>query len=173
MGHLSPKALLLTVTVIICLSSTCWGQSEKLSVALQAQNVPAELDVIIRYKQVPCRSPESGRQGGIHRNTFNSIKAGLYRVPASAVRQLTNDPNVAYISPDRPVSAYLDQAQTATSCGVPMWSGAPSWKRSGRCRRRNNRRYCTMPLACAGRLPTRGPSKREGTLGRPRHLAFG
>ena len=45
---------LLALALTICLSSTCWGQSEKLSVALQAQSVPAELDVIIRYKQVPA-----------------------------------------------------------------------------------------------------------------------
>jgi len=78
MRPLPYKTLLLAVTLSICLSSACWGQSEKLSRELQGPNVPAELDVIVQYKQAPTSADHRKviGKGGIHRNTFNSIKAG-------------------------------------------------------------------------------------------------
>ena len=92
---------------------------------LQGYNVPAELDVIIQYKQTPTSADHQRviGKGGIHRNTFNSIRAGLYHVPASAVRELANDPNVAYISPDRTVHAHLDQAQATIGASAAKTYG--------------------------------------------------
>ena len=87
MKRLLFKAPLLAVTLSLCIGSACWGQSEKLSVDLQGANVPAELDVIIQYKQAPTSADHQKviAKGGMHRNTFNSIKAGLYHVRASMV----------------------------------------------------------------------------------------
>jgi serine protease AprX len=54
------------------------------------------------------------------------IQAASYSIPASAIAALASDPNVLYISPDRPVSPTLDYAnstigaQTAFSAG---WTG--------------------------------------------------
>ena len=107
------------------LVSTCWGQTEKLSIDLQGRGVPADLDVIIQYKQSPSSTDHSKviSKGGTHRGTFSSIRAGLYRVPASAIAELAKDPNVAYISPDRPLHANLDQAQATIGASAAATYG--------------------------------------------------
>ena len=64
---------------------------------LQGNDVPEELDVIVQYKQAPT-SVDHQRvivRGGVHRNTFNSIRAGVYHVRANTIRDLASDPNVA------------------------------------------------------------------------------
>src|SRR5271165_4559142 len=73
MKHVSFKAPLLAAVVGFCLSSACWGQSEKLSKELQGTDVPEELDVIVQYKQAPTSADHRKvtARGGIHRNTFN------------------------------------------------------------------------------------------------------
>jgi len=47
------NAPLLAFTVGIVVSTACWGGNAKLSPELQGTNVPANLDVIIQYKQNP------------------------------------------------------------------------------------------------------------------------
>src|SRR5580704_2190956 len=82
----------------IALSTACWGGNARLSAELQGNNVPAALDVIIQYKQTPTVAHDQrviGRGGAVGRK-LNSIKAGVYHVPASALGDLANDPDVAF-----------------------------------------------------------------------------
>ncbi len=67
------------------------------------QTVP----VIIQYKQDPGRAEQDlvGRVRGHVKQSLHLIHAIAAQVPASALDQLASDPNVAYISKDRPVAA--------------------------------------------------------------------
>src|ERR1035438_308168 len=118
-------AWLRVVGLGLCLGSICWAQNEKLSMDLQGPNVPAELDVIVQYKQTPTSADhlKAISRGGTYKNTFGTIKAGLYHLQASAIRDLANDPNIAYISPDRTVHAHLDQAQAAIGASAAKTYG--------------------------------------------------
>src|SRR5436309_3544470 len=46
-------------------------------------------------------------RGGLVHSTFQSIKGGVYTLTGSAIRDLESDPDVSFITPDRPVAAKL------------------------------------------------------------------
>jgi serine protease AprX len=62
--------------------------------------------VIVQYRQMPTSAHLQSLQNGgaAIRSKFHSIRAVTMRIPVSMVAELANNPNVAYISPDRPVS---------------------------------------------------------------------
>jgi serine protease AprX len=62
--------------------------------------------VIVQYRQSPTNSHlQSMRDGGATiRSQFQSIRAVTMHVPVSMLAVLAANPNVAYITPDRPVS---------------------------------------------------------------------
>src|SRR3954452_9987204 len=49
------------------------------------------------------------------------FKGGVYTLSASALLDLENDPDVAYITPDRPISAKLDNSAAAVNASA-AWS---------------------------------------------------
>jgi len=59
--------------------------------------------VIVQYRSMPNDSSFSGLKGrgATLRSKFQSIRAVTLHVPASMLAELANDPNVAYITPDR------------------------------------------------------------------------
>ncbi len=59
--------------------------------------------------------------GGALLSPLRSIKGGLYNVPGSALSALANNSQVAFISPDRPISAKLDNTAAATNAHA-AWS---------------------------------------------------
>jgi serine protease AprX len=116
---------ILAFAVGIVVSSACWGGDEKLSAELHGNNVPAALDVIIQYKQTPTGAHHQRviDRGGAVKFRLNSIKAGAYRVPASALSELANDPDVAFITPDREVHGLLDQADATIGASAAKTYG--------------------------------------------------
>ncbi len=62
--------------------------------------------VIVQYRQMPGSSHfNTLRAGGASiRSQFRSIRAVTMRVPESMLAEMEKNPNVAYITPDRPVS---------------------------------------------------------------------
>lgn len=64
-----------------------------------------QVDVIIQYR--PGAKLSDGIQrvitaGGTHRSRLDVINGSLFHVPASLLPTLANDPDIVYISPDRP-----------------------------------------------------------------------
>ncbi|MFZ3342292.1 MAG: S8 family peptidase [Terriglobales bacterium] len=59
--------------------------------------------VIVQYKQLPTALALSTLQGrgATLRSKFQSIRAVTLHVPASMLTELSNDPNVVYVTPDR------------------------------------------------------------------------
>jgi serine protease AprX len=62
--------------------------------------------VIVQYRRMPASSALDTlrTRGGAIKSMLHTIRAVTMRVPASMLAELANDPNVAYITPDRPVS---------------------------------------------------------------------
>ncbi len=79
----------------------------KFSADLQRKSGSSDLiTVIVQYRQMPGTASFKsmlGRGAAIH-SRFQTIRAVTMRIPASMLTELENDPNVAYVTPDRPVS---------------------------------------------------------------------
>src|SRR5882724_134114 len=83
--------------------------------------------VIIQYKQPVATSQEAPgerdlkNQGALLHTRFSSIRATVMSVPAWMIPQIAKNPNVAYVTPDRPVQMADSQDEdpiTATSRDV-------------------------------------------------------
>jgi serine protease AprX len=62
--------------------------------------------VIVQFRQMPNASTLTGMQGrgAAMRNRLHTIRAVTMRIPVSMLAELESNPNVAYVTPDRPVS---------------------------------------------------------------------
>jgi len=90
-------------------------QHPKLSSDLEGLDPASSVDVIIQYKETPT---EAQRQkvcgkGGIYRRDLSVIKGGHYSVPATALAELADDPDVVAISRDRIVQGGKDLSAAA------------------------------------------------------------
>src|SRR6266487_6293685 len=106
-------ALLTLITLLAAGLSFADGKKHKLSKdldALKGGHNGATVDVIIQFNQTPTAAHHQKVQdkGGVLKTNLDFIKAGHYSVPTGALDDLANDPDVAYISPDREVSGSLD-----------------------------------------------------------------
>ena len=63
------------------------------------------------------------RLGGKLKHEFGAIKARHYSVPARALAQLAANPDVAYVTPDRPLQGLLDQADAAIGASAAATYG--------------------------------------------------
>lgn len=92
----------------------------KLSKELQSVDPNSNVDVIVQYAQPPTAASnlKVGVLGGVVNRVFGVIKAAVYTVPASSLPALASDPNVTYISPDRPVLGQLDYSAAAVNASA-------------------------------------------------------
>jgi len=108
------KRLLMMCAVILS-SSLVFAGSPKMSKDLEGKNPSDLVDVIVQFKQAPSQmhfSKVQGR-GGLLKRQLGLVKGGAFRLPASALKELANDPDVAYIAPDRPLYSTSDGSPTA------------------------------------------------------------
>ena len=94
---ISSCALLLSATAAI-------GQN-KVSKDLEAKQNDDQVDIIVQFKTHPNAELHQHvlHRGGVMRRELRGLHGGSYHVPASILAELANDPNVAYVSPDRPL----------------------------------------------------------------------
>jgi len=83
-------------------SGLCAG-SGKLAKDLESLDPAANVDVIVQFTKVPTEVQHQKviSRGGVQRKGLDLIKAALYSMPAGKLKELSDDPDVAYISPDR------------------------------------------------------------------------
>jgi serine protease AprX len=74
--------------------------------ANSAAGANSMVTVIVQYRQMPNSSSLRTMQlgGAAIKSKLHTIRAVTMRVPVSMLAKLAKDPNVAYITPDRPVS---------------------------------------------------------------------
>src|SRR6202790_5792817 len=72
----------------------------------RAEGAGSMVTVIVQYRQMPTASSIRTMQvgGAAIKSKLHTIRAVTMRVPVSMLAKLAKDPNVAYITPDRPVS---------------------------------------------------------------------
>src|SRR6266480_2660373 len=107
-------ALLALVALLAAALSFADGKKHKLSKdldALRGSNSGPTVDVIIQFNHAPTDAHHQKVQskGGLLKSKMDLIKGAHYSVPVGSLDALAADPDVAYISPNRPLSG------TATS----------------------------------------------------------
>jgi serine protease AprX len=106
------------------------GRSHKTSKdldALKAGSKDATVDVIVQYNQTPTDTQHKKVQdkGGVLKAKLDVIKSAHYSVPVGSLQGLASDPDVAYISPNRPLS----HTSTSTLDYTPESVNAPlAWQ---------------------------------------------
>jgi hypothetical protein len=72
-----------------------------LSGDLQGLPPQAAVDIIVQFKNPPAAVDLAAiaQLGATLKRTFPNIRAGLFKVPAAALRGIAANPNVVYISP--------------------------------------------------------------------------
>jgi hypothetical protein len=95
------KTLTLFLSAFL-MSGLCAG-SGKLARELESLDPAANVDVIVQFKQAPTAVQHQKviSRGGVHKKSLDVIKGALYSMPAAKLKELSEDPEVAYISPDR------------------------------------------------------------------------
>ncbi len=101
------------LTLLTCLLATSIsladGNRHKLSKdvdALRGGHNGTTVDVIIQFNQTPAAAHHQKVQdkGGVLKNKLDVIKGAHYSVPVASLPALADDPDVTYISPNRPLS---------------------------------------------------------------------
>ncbi|MDQ6705993.1 MAG: S8 family peptidase, partial [Acidobacteriota bacterium] len=113
---------------LLALAMTCTMASagnEKLSSDLQSRNSSADAEVIVQYKVVPtdAHHRKVGALGGTLHGKMEHIKAGHYTVPASALQILSEDPDVAFISPNRSLKGMMDIPAATVNAAAAVAAG--------------------------------------------------
>jgi len=103
----SKSALLV---VVLAMAATAAAKKDKLARELQTPADGADIDVIVTYKVVPnaAHSKRLAAHSGRVTKDLSSLKNFAVTIPANQLDDLSNDADVAYIAPDRTVSAFLD-----------------------------------------------------------------
>jgi serine protease AprX len=86
---------------------------QKISRDLQAKTTTYDqVDVIVQFTQVPTAVHHEKilRRGGMVKRELGQFKGAAYSMPASALADLADDPDVVYISPDRPLKGASDSS---------------------------------------------------------------
>lgn len=109
------KATIIAFVSVLLLASVVWGKDQKLAPELKGRASANSVDVIIQYKVRPVQKHRDriAAHGGLLKQRLHAVKGLLATVPASRLGELATDPDVAYISPDRPVSRQMNNAGVA------------------------------------------------------------
>ena len=104
------KVLLLTLICAITLSAM--GDDSKLAPELRGYNSSQKVQVIVQYKQMPKPSLLGGLLNLVGQllSQIPLLNAVVQLVDSTGLVQLSNDSNVVYVSPDRPVRLLSDNA---------------------------------------------------------------
>src|SRR5713226_4584815 len=121
-------ALLALLVLLAAGLSLADGNKHKLSNdldALKGGHHGATVDVIIQFNQTPTPAHHQKVQnkGGVLKTRLDFIKAAHYSVPVEALDDLADDPDVAYISPNRPVKGALDTTVATVNGGYAQTLG--------------------------------------------------
>src|SRR6266700_6904560 len=124
------RRALLALLVLMAPGLTFGGQKHKLSKNLEELKGGPEgatVDVIIQFNHAPTDAQHAKVQakGGLLKTKLDVIKGAHYSVPVQSLPALADDPDVAYISPNRPLSG----TSTSTLDFTPEAVNAPvAWQ---------------------------------------------
>ncbi|MGA2674154.1 MAG: S8 family peptidase [Terracidiphilus sp.] len=104
-----------TLCALIVSASLAFAGSPKLSKDLVGKQALDRVDVIVQFNQVPtARHHEKVlSRGGAIKRELGRFKGAAYTMPGSALADLAADPEVVYISLDRPLRGASTESSTA------------------------------------------------------------
>jgi len=96
----------LTLCAVMLSASLALARTSKVSTDLAGTYVSGNVDVIVQFDQVPTDSYHEKvlKRGGVVKRKLGSFKGAAYSMPAAELEELAKDPNVLFISPDRPLA---------------------------------------------------------------------
>ena len=117
------KRLVFLLSTLV--TSSLIAGSGKLAKELESLDPAANVDVIVQFKQAPTEADHQSvlRLGGKLKHEFGVIRARHYSIPATALAQLAANPDVAYVTPDRPLQGLLDQADATIGASAAATYG--------------------------------------------------
>ena len=93
----------------LLLTTAAYGKNpNKLAAELRSGSSGSTVDVIVQFTSAPSQKHHDkiARRGGKLKTDLSGvIKAAHYQVPADQLDGLTDDPEILFVSPDRPVQA--------------------------------------------------------------------
>jgi len=116
---------LLAVTLFMLGTGIAFARHPKVAHDLEGIPSNATVDVIVQFKTVPGAATRKrvSAKGGILRRDLGRLKSGEYRITAGMLETLANDPDVAYISPNRSVKGMVDISVAAIDALEPASLG--------------------------------------------------
>jgi serine protease AprX len=110
---------------LMLVATSGFAQVPKIATAIHGRKDNAAIDVIVQFLTPPeLRHWEKIlAHGGTVKEELKFIKALHASVPASQLDDLSQDPEVTYISPNRPIQAALNNATAAVLANYPWGLG--------------------------------------------------
>lgn len=142
---------------LLLLLNVAFGFAASRKVSRDLTSVPADpkVKVIVRYTRRPAAAQlaKIAQHGGKLEKALDLVRSSVYTLPAAALASLEKDPEVEYVSPDRPVSATLDYANPAINASIARQYGCAG--RPLAATGKNAKRYS---IACRKSWRNRHPS---------------
>ena len=109
---------------IVVTAAFASGASPKISVDVETLDPANTVDVIVQYRQPPTEvhHKKVTDRGGRLKTELGVVNSGHYAIFAGKLADLANDPDVAFITPDRPVKGMLDYANSTVGADIALKS---------------------------------------------------
>jgi serine protease AprX len=115
------------VSIFLATAFSCWagGHSKKISGDLEHMSPESTVKVIVQWHQGAGAAAEQSirNAGGLAVSKFKAIHGGVYTLPASSLEHLAKNPEVKYISLDRPLKTNLDNSAAAVNVAAAWEAG--------------------------------------------------
>jgi serine protease AprX len=97
--------VLLIFSVCFLLGKSASAKNPKIASDLMAADPESTVNVIVQFTQAPTARHHAKvlNLGGELKSELGIVKGGAYTIQAGKLNELASDPEVAYISPDRPI----------------------------------------------------------------------
>jgi serine protease AprX len=117
------RIALLLLSALLAAGTSFADSKHKLSKDLQAlegSSHGSTVDVIIQFNEAPTDAQHAKVQarGGVIKTKLDAIKGAHYSIPAESLSALAEDPDVAYVTPNRTVTGSLDYVTSAVGAAV-------------------------------------------------------
>src|SRR5690242_1403949 len=114
--------------IVVLTAGLVLAEHPKVASDLDTSNPDRTIDVIVQFKHTPTAAHHQKlhRLGALHKADLHLVSADLVSLPVSAINPLADDPEVAFIAPDRPLKGMLDLTVAAVNAGVAAqlgWDG--------------------------------------------------
>ena len=106
------KATSISFVSVFLLASLGWGSDQKLAPELKGRQSTNSVDVIVQYRITPAQKHRNkiSAHGGLVKQHLKTIKGLVVTLPAWRAAELSNDPDVVYVSPERPITRQMNNA---------------------------------------------------------------